>query len=183
MRVDTLSEFFDQFGWRAHWRDDQKGQREGFVAAHWSKGAADDSFTVYVDPFVEREVLIFTVPKLAFVPSNLKDVARLTVLHLLAEANNRLLFGTYAYDSKDGEVCFRMVVPVMDSEFTYRQFDVCMRACINAAEACGSSVFGALNQEGPKVAATAPDAETEELFKQFEQFLKERKDRATPDGG
>lgn len=180
MTLDALSDQLNRYGWRDHARFDQKGEREGYLSAGWSKGPMDNGYTLYVDPVVEQGLLIFSVPRLAFLPRGLSHETKLRALQEIAVRNRALPLGGYSFDPADGEVTFRLGVPMPRSDsLSFEQFALCMKVCTAAAEACGSSVFGVLNDAGPKLddsPDSAPDGEA--LFEQFQRFLAERKGRS-----
>ncbi|MCW5940737.1 MAG: hypothetical protein KIS66_00805 [Fimbriimonadaceae bacterium] len=181
MTLDALSDLLNRFGWRDHKRFDQKGEREGYLSAGWSNGPLDNGFTLYVDPVVEQGLLVFSVPRLAFLPRGLKDDLKLKALQEIAARNRTLPLGGYSYDPADGEVVYRLGVPLPSTEsLSYEQFSLCMRVCASAAEACGSSVFGVLDEAGPRLAEAGSEVAdgSAELFDQFQRFLAERKGRS-----
>lgn len=150
MIIQTLASYLDKFGWKEYAVKKQEHQKEGFIKVSWFEGAADDGFTMYIDPVVEHHLLVFTVRQLAIIPKSTNEATKLKAFERILDANKSLPFGCYNYSEASGFVGFRLTVPLTDSEIDFDRFSRYLTISKRACESCGSSVFGTLNDAGPQ---------------------------------
>jgi hypothetical protein len=79
---------------------------------------------------VVGDLLTVNVPNVDKVP----DQAQLPCLEALLAVNYSLLIGRFAYDPRDGEVCFRAGLSLANGTLTQQQFEHLLSAALGSAD-------------------------------------------------
>ena len=125
--VRLIEQYLDQFGWRKHTSIDEAGEQEGAVLTGWV-GDAGLQHGLVIDPIVERGCLIFRVPKVFMAPLDETPGDRLSgLLAMLGLLNYQLLLGRWCFDPRDGEVSFKVGIPI-DDGLGFKGFVRCIGA-------------------------------------------------------
>ena len=124
-----IEKYLDRHGWTRHVTLDEPGEVEGIVTSGWRPVGAADGHVLAIDPMKEKATLAFSVEELAVAPTDATPVDRLSGLLLALSANNaRLDLGAFVYDPGNGELAFRLGLPIDSDDLHYEDFAHCVRA-------------------------------------------------------
>ncbi|MGB9723381.1 MAG: YbjN domain-containing protein [Chloroflexia bacterium] len=135
-----IEQYLRRYGWQRFESREEPDEKEGVVLTGW-KGLGDSQHMMVIDPIVEKNVLVFHVPKVLSAPLDTtpSDCLR-ELLVALGNINYQILVGKFGYDPRDGEVRFTVVVPTDNINLTYEQFEHCMRVITMTVERYGPSL-------------------------------------------
>lgn len=152
-----LQEYLERFGWSRYKAVDEPGEREGIIYTGWRSSEEEEGYILIIDPMVEKDCLSFRVKEVLKAPREGTPPERLAALLMaMGFINYRIILGKFAYDPRDGEVCFSVDVPIDENDFTYEQFEHCLQVTVRMVE-----------QYAPALRAIAAGEKT------FEQFMAE----------
>lgn len=138
--VKTIEQYLRRYGWSRFEAREEPGEKEGIVLTGW-KGLGDSQHIMVIDPIVEKNVLVFHVPKVLSAPLDGTSPEHLReLLVALGKINYQILVGKFGYDPRDGEVRFTVVVPTDNISLTYEQFEHCMRVITTTVERYGPTL-------------------------------------------
>ena len=155
--VDLIEEYLDKFGWKAHEDVPEPDEKEGVVMTGW-RGLGDEGHPLVIDPIVEKGALLFKAIRVAQAPPDDTAADRLNGLLLAMSALNfKYILGGWAYDPRDGEVAFKVGMPVDSDDLDYKDFEHCLNVVVMAVEADGPSLKAVL--DGSKTAQEILESE------------------------
>jgi len=135
--VDLIESYLKKHGWTQFQTLPQPGEKEGMVITGW-QGASGQGHTLFIDPDVERRSLIFHAHNIAEAPPDSTPAERLSgVLIAMGALNYELVLGKWSYDPRDGEVVFRLGIPIDRGDLHYDDFEHVLRCVIAAVEGDG----------------------------------------------
>ena len=104
-----------------------------------------------IDPMVERAEMVFTVKGIAKAPTDATPSDRLSGLLLtIAAVNAKLIMGGFAYKPSDGELIFRLGIPIASDNLRYEDFEPCLTPIVSNVERYASDLREII--EGTKTA-------------------------------
>lgn len=123
-----IEEYLDRADWPSHRSVDESDQQEGFVITTVPRDS-EATYTLIINPVVEKDGLRFRVQQIATAPQDATPSDRLRGLLLaIGTINSKLILGAFAYDADDGELMFKLGVPIAGGEFSYDNFHRCLRS-------------------------------------------------------
>jgi hypothetical protein len=129
-----VEKYLDRRGWKNHQAVPEPGEKEGMVLTGW-RAMNGDSYRLIIDPSVEKNCLVFRVTNIINAKPDSTPADRLSgLLMTMGFLNYELLLGGWVYDPRDGEVAFKVGVPIDDGSISYEEFQHCMMALIMAVE-------------------------------------------------
>ncbi len=155
--VDLIEKYLDQFGWKLHQDIPEKDEKEGVVMTGWHSPTGE-GHPLIMDPMVEKGSLTFRAAQVLKAPPDETPAERLNGLLLTMLAlNYKYILGGFAYDPRDGEVVFKLGIPVDSDDLEYEDFEHCLRVVIGAVEGDAPKLKAIL--EGTKTAQELVQAE------------------------
>lgn len=135
-----IEQYLDRHGWRLHESLAEASEQQGIVRTGWA-GANGEGHAMVIDPVVEKQCLTFSVPNVASAPPDGTASDRLSgLLTTMGYFNYALFLGSWGYDPRDGEVAFKLGIPIDDGKLSFEEFEHCLRVAIIAVEASGGSL-------------------------------------------
>jgi hypothetical protein len=149
--TDLIEKYLDQHGWPKHDQIDEPSEKEGIVVTGWSSPLSREGHLMFIDPMVEREEMVFTVTDIAKAPTDATPSDRLSGLLLtIAAVNAELIMGGFAYKPSNGELIFRLGIPIASDDLRYEDFESCLTAIVSNVERYASDLRDII--EGTKTA-------------------------------
>ena len=149
--TDVIEEYLDQYGWKNHQTIDEADEREGVVLTGWSSPFSPVGHVLLIDPVVEKHGLTFIVKEIAKAPTDATPSDRLSGLLLtIAALNAQLVMGAFAYDPSDGELVFKLGIPVASDNLRYEDFEHCLNSIVITVDRHAPDLRGII--EGTKTA-------------------------------
>lgn len=149
--TELIEKYLDQYGWKRHQAIDEPGEREGIVLTGWTSPLSPDGHILAIDPIVEKHGLVFTVREIAKAPTDTTPSDRLSGLLLaMATINFRLVMGAFSYDPSDGELVFKLGIPVASDDLHYEDFEHCLNGIAVTIDVHAANLRGII--EGTKTA-------------------------------
>jgi len=115
--LEHITEYLRQDDWRFDVDEERQVIRTGFRGRN-------GSYRLIVNLQKERDALLFSAPGYLTVPEEHDNKDE--VLSAMMAINYQLLLGNFERDISDGEIRFRLAVPLEDNDFTYEQFQRCL---------------------------------------------------------
>ena len=157
-RVSThlIEKYLDRHGWPKHAAIDESHERVGLVRTGWTSPLASDGHRLIIDPMVEKDMLQFSVRDIATAPTDATPNDRLSALLLVISAiNYKLIMGGFAYDPSDGEIVFKLGIPIASDDFRFEDFERCLSVITVAVDLYADNLRGVI--EGTKTAQDVLD--------------------------
>lgn len=137
--VERIGEHLRRFGWDRFQAVPEFGEKEGLIQTGWNMAGRDHA--VYIDPMVERGLLLFVVRGVVKAPPDSTAADRLEGLLLaMTTFNYKLIVGAWAYDPTDGEVVFKLGLPIRGGTLEYEDFELALTGIVAAVESQGEGL-------------------------------------------
>ena len=134
--IEVLSNHLRRFGWENFEVVEEQGEKEGMIKTGWAE-LSGEVHGLLIDPMIEKHLLGFRAIQVAKAPADSTPADRLNGLLLaIAAFNYQLVVGGWAYDPRDGEVVYRLGVPLNDG-VEYEDFEECLNVVRTAVESQG----------------------------------------------
>jgi hypothetical protein len=154
--TDLIEKYLDRFGWSRHHAVDEPGEREGLVLSGWASPLSPEGHLVVIDPMVEKHALLFIVKEIATAPTDATPSDRLSGLLLATSAiNSDLVMGAFCYSPSNGELVFKLGLPIVSDDLQYEDFERCMEAITATVDRYASGLREVI--EGTKTAQDVID--------------------------
>ncbi len=138
--VKQIEKYLDRRGWSKHHAVAEPGEKEGTVLTGW-RASSGEVFGLLIDPIIETSVLILRVPKILHAkPDSIASDRLSGLLMMMSYLNYELMLGNWIYDPSDGEVAFKLGIPIDDGDLSYENFDHCVRALVASVEVDASNL-------------------------------------------
>lgn len=175
--LDLMRHYLERLGWRRYKAVEEPTEKEGIIYTGWRSLPKEEGFTLTIDPVVERNYLSFRVPKILTAPLDTTPIWRINDLMVaMSFINYRIILGKFAYDARDGEVCFSIDIPIDENIVTYEQFKHCLDVAVKTVEEYAPKLRAIANGEKSAVDFIAEELKSEnELLKLLMGFLEELK--------
>ncbi len=148
--VDLIKTYLEKFGWKQYRDVPEPDEPEGVVMTGW-QSLGGEGHPLIIDPIVQKGALLFRAGQVLKAPPDETPAERLNGLLLaLAALNYTYILGGFAYDPGDGEVVFKLGIPVDSNDLAYEHFEHCMRVVGLAVESDGPKLKAIV--EGTKTA-------------------------------
>lgn len=135
--VELIEQYLERFGWEQYMAVPEPKEKEGVVLTGWA-GLGDEGHRLAIDPIVEKGMLLFKAHRVLEAPPDETPADRLNgLLLVLGALNYKHVMGGFAYDPRDGEVAFKLGMPVYSDDLEYEDFEHCLKAVIAAVEVDG----------------------------------------------
>ena len=132
--VKQIEKYLDRRGWNKYQSIEEPGEKEGATLTGW-RSPGGEGYTMLIDPLVEKKCLTFRVAKILHAKPDSTPSDRLSgLLMTMSFLNYQLILGAWVYDPSDGEVAFKVGIPIDDDELSFETFEHCMRVLIAAVE-------------------------------------------------
>lgn len=144
--TDLIEKYLDRHGWSKHTAIDERNERVGLVRTGWSSPVSPDGHGMIIDPIVEKGMLAFSVQRIASAPIDSTASDRLSALLLvIAAINYKLIMGGFAYDPTDGEVVFKLGIPIASDDLRFEDFERCLSVVTMAVDAHADDLRGIID--------------------------------------
>ncbi|MCS6873491.1 MAG: YbjN domain-containing protein [Pyrinomonadaceae bacterium] len=129
--LELIKHYLEKFGWDRYASIGESTEKEGLVITGWQSSSDSEKYGLFIDPVVEKGVLLFRVPEVF----NLSDSEKLEdLLKALNFINHRIILGKFTYDPVSCKVAFSLNVSIQGGTVTYEQFQHCLLATIITVE-------------------------------------------------
>lgn len=135
--IEQLEKHLKRYGWEKFQAVPEPGEKEGLIMTGWL-GPTGVAHVLSIDPIAEKHVVTMRARSVAKAAPDATPADRLSGLLLaIAGINYRLLLGEWAFDPRDGEVVFRVGIPLHAGELGYEDFELCLNVIVGAVEVDG----------------------------------------------
>ncbi|MFN3422814.1 MAG: hypothetical protein ACK40X_13965, partial [Armatimonadota bacterium] len=66
--LDLMRQYLERFGWSRYKAVEEPMEKEGIIYTGWRSSPKEESFSLTIDPMVEKNCLSFRVPKILTAP-------------------------------------------------------------------------------------------------------------------
>lgn len=144
--TELIEKYLDRHGWSKHQQVDEATEAQGVVLTGWSAPFSNDGHILVIDPITEKQELMFTVKDIATAPLDATPADRLRDLLLtIAALDSRIIMGKFALDPGDGEVTFRLGIPIASDDLRYEDFERCLQAITATVDRYASELRGIID--------------------------------------
>jgi hypothetical protein len=135
--IEQIEKHLKRYGWEKFQAVPEPGEKEGMIMTGWV-GSSGQPHILSIDPIAEKHVLTVRARSVVKAAPDSTPADRLSGLLLAIGAiNYRLLVGDWGYDPRDGEVVFRVGIPLHADEIGYEDFELCLNVIVGAVEIDG----------------------------------------------
>lgn len=138
--TQQIGKHLKKFGWDKFQELPEPNEDQGIVLTAW------DGHGLFIDPMVEKGALSFTARGVAKGAPDQTPADRLNALLLAMNAlNYKMIIGSWAYDPTDGEVVFKVALPIDSGDLEYSDFAHALRVLVMSVETQGPELNAILN--------------------------------------
>lgn len=149
--TELIGKYLKKFGWEKFQQLPEPGEKEGMILTGW------DGHAMFIDPWVEKGTLKMTVRSVLKAPPDATAADHLNGLLLaLSVLNYKMIIGSWGFDPSDGEVVFKVALPIDSGKLEYEDFQHVLLVVVMSVEAEGRALGAIL--DGTKTAQEVIDS-------------------------